>query len=380
MMLIKPHYIHNELVRYLIDITCCTYIGIIFRLNNEDIKILKLWSVTIVGALISSLICYYNIIIYLICFAITWKFFLKHRESDELRYISNTIELSKYIIYDVNDNNDNLLNSIAFVGQWKGKRKYMEDRFIISATNKIYGVVDGHGGEKSSEYISKKFTQIYKKYMNDNSVVDTLKKTFEELESNIIKKHINDGSVVVVTKIDGSKIHCANVGDSEAFIITKKDNIIKLNTSHGISSFPEYCRYTRDIAPVRPRRGRVLRTYSGLMPCRSLGDQKYKNIDLGIINKPDIVTYDFANINDDWKILIIGSDGIWDSVNIEYIRNKLLNILNSNSTDEKTLYPKISDLIINLQERTTKTPDLVDKLSSRYYGDNCTLIIVINMK
>ena len=45
---------------------------------------------------------------------------------------------------------------------------------------------------------------------------------------------------------------------------------------------------------------------------------------------------------------------------------------------ESKLQQKITEMMIKIQNMCTRTPDIFDKLTNTYYGDNCTLMIIIN--
>ena len=83
-----------------------------------------------------------------------------------------------------------------------------------------------------------------------------------------------------------------------------------------------------------------------------------------------------------WKMLILGSDGIWDSVTI-YELVKLLQIFLSETNEllnqnVNVVKLNITLFMIRLQNICTKKENLYDKLSGRFYGDNCTSMIIIN--
>ena len=86
------------------------------------------------------------------------------------------------------------------------------------------------------------------------------------------------------------------------------------------------------------------------------------------------------HVSSEWKMLLLGTDGIWDCVSGKKLLNMIDNYLSrepSKQTDDM-LYDKMVDLMVELQGMTTKVPDILDKLTGKYYGDNCTLMIVFN--
>ena len=76
-------------------------------------------------------------------------------------------------------------------------------------------------------------------------------------------------------------------------------------------------------------------------------------------------------------MILIGTDGIWDCFTpkqlVKLVQSEM-KINNSQTFDTVDL----TNSMIKIQKITTKTPDLIDKLTSMYYGDNCTLMCIIN--
>ena len=126
------------------------------------------------------------------------------------------------------------LNGVYYaVDYWteRGGRQYQEDRFSMSKgsghiDSSLYGLYDGHGGAKASEYCKKYLLNYIE---NDESfagdTITALTKGFERLDTNftaIARRHmLNDGTTAVVAVINNRTVYVANLGDSRAIIVQK---------------------------------------------------------------------------------------------------------------------------------------------------------------
>lgn len=477
------------------DILTCKYQNITRRMDDSDIKTMIVWLSLMFITIIMSIFIHSCIIwIYIVSVAVLLIEFNRFREKNKKVMVKNTIEVVKCNVKD-------LQNTDVFVGRWRGKRPYMEDRFIVCPDTKIFGVWDGHGGSEAAKFIEQRFTTEYEDIfhnllMNNNySNIDTL--TMTALEQTVIKmdrdlyrKNITSGAVGVVVKMNVDKIYCTSIGDSGAFIVMGDDTIKQISITHSLNQHDEYCRYTDTINPLRPKISTVMRTYSGMMPTRTVGDHTYKKRDKGLINIPETTVtsiikpvvpisnsssdrFDTIHSHDpqvqeitvptitlgvapvattnlsidslipesplsvstapepfknpdsngtvheinpdntessiepmigvdkstdandhntvtartvaassrDWKMIILGSDGIWDCVDPKFIKDQVVEIM-KNHTEKKDseteLHKNITKFMVKIHAMTVRESDMVDKLMCRYYGDNCTLMILLN--
>lgn len=537
---------YNRTINYFTDILLCRYHNMKNRLDKTDMKTLAIWSVIFFISIILS-ICIHKcvILVYIISVSILLAEFNRFREKNKKNSVKNTVEVVRYCM-------DDLKNVDIFVGRWRGKRPYMEDEHIVCPTTKIFGVFDGHGGSAASKYIKRKFTAEYEEVFHnllmknnysslDLLTKDALEKTIIKMDQDLYDRSMDSGAVGVVIKMNADKIYCTSIGDSGAYIVMKDGSIKKLSITHSLTEHSEYCRYTDTISPLKPRVGAVLRTYSGLMPTRTIGDHVYKKKDKGLLNipettitsivKPTTVTVkhkqtveptikvienvcstcdnntvinnksdcfdqticsiedkchstptlipeslnlefnpimaigsnisesidsdknvdgpitsiqesdnDLKNtssitpilepesnpvvnpvvmpmptvspdldtepehttnpkdhaedaphvasdtvptlgVDRNWSMIILGSDGIWDCVDPKDIRDMVQSVMNNHKNKKDTemeLHKNITKFMVKIYGMTVREIDMMDKLLCRYYGDNCTLMIIIN--
>ena len=134
---------------------------------------------------------------------------------------------------------------------------------------------------------------------------------------------------------------CASVGDSRGIIIYDQNNtntyqgIFPISNDHKPNLPQEYERILQSggmvdkltdqfgckVGPYRVYRNGL--TYPGLAMSRSLGDFQAK--DCGVITNPEIIEY---NVNHNSKYMVICSDGVWEFLSNEQVRdlgNKFFN-------------------------------------------------------
>lgn len=374
---------------YLRDTIYCWLYGVWIRLDRNDIKILIIWfSVSLIMLIMSIIIHYLLIFAYALSVFMMWLLTKKYRDESALNSkTENVIEIMKY---DVSDTEKTIVLPVI-VGQWIGKRNHMEDEYFICPKQKLFGVFDGHGGCATSLWIKHNFADQYEEIFNDllfeekdphdpqsidHIITSAIEKTMIQMDCDsydIFLKSMRSGAVGVCLKIHSDKIYCSFIGDSGACILTHDDKIITLTKSHTMYNFDEYCRYRDIMDPKYPKRGVILRTHSGLMPTRTIGDANYKEIDQGIDNTPESMIYNHGStwtefIPYNWKMIVIATDGIWDC----FTPKQLIDMIRVNESNDLT------ETIIKIQKITTKTPDLIDKLTGKYYGDNCTIMCIMN--
>ena len=260
----------------------------------------------------------------------------------------------------------------------QGWRKRMEDSHIsdLSLNNDIkfnvFGVFDGHGGYKLFKlgkevaiYVKKHFTEEllknkafkannYKQSLVENflkmdeimvqtdgkielknenkkskedderqSRNDTKNKQTESFKQMFDTKAQEDcdismftGCTACVVLIEGTKIYCANAGDSRA-VLCKKGVAIPLSIDHKPDLDTEKNRiYKADGWVAEGRVKGINQLNSGnLNLSRSLGDLEYKQNKKLTAEEQMITAYPeliVENITSDCEFMVIGCDGIWD--------------------------------------------------------------------
>ena len=215
----------------------------------------------------------------------------------------------------------------------KNCRKEMEDiaytniNYIEKKEHKIslFAIYDGHNGKYVSEYLNKNFDKILysnlekNNYLIEKSINDTFKEINTKLEN--LENTKTTGSTATIILIDNNILYCVNIGDSQCYYITK-DNIYQLTYLHN-------CNNKKEIERIKKSNGMIFqnRVFGSLSLTKSFGDTDFKNYGVNAI--PNITK---EVLMDNYsKYIILGSDGIWDVINQNHLKNILdVNTENSN--------------------------------------------------
>lgn len=221
----------------------------------------------------------------------------------------------------------------------------------------MFGVLDGHGpqghfaSQFCKDYFIKNITQLTE-ILKLLKSINTAEGIYNELKSNgftfIIELfNLADSEIVAKRSFDASlsgttcnlvfqfnkHLVCFSVGDSRSIIVFDKgDNtnmgILPLSTDHKPDLPGEIDRirlrggevdrlkdmFGNKIGP--PRVFQLGSEYPGLAMSRSLGDFQAKQV--GVIPSPQIIEYD---INNTTKYIVICSDGVWEFISNEQVRD-----------------------------------------------------------
>ena len=221
----------------------------------------------------------------------------------------------------------------------------------------MFGVLDGHGphghlvSQFCKEYFIKNIT-LYTELLKKNKGISTcdeiyyelkinnfyiilelFKNVDKEISSQNIFEYNTSGTTCNLVFQFNKHLICFNVGDSRSIIIYDEGNnrnqgIFPLSIDHKPNLPGEYERiklsggevhclkdyYGNDIGP--PRVYKVNSEYPSLAMSRSLGDFLAKEV--GVVSIPQIIEYD---INFTTKYLVICSDGVWEFIPNEQVRN-----------------------------------------------------------
>jgi serine/threonine protein phosphatase PrpC len=245
-----------------------------------------------------------------------------------------------------------------------GNQKVNQDSFV-SLTNinnikdfNIFGVLDGHGpeghyvSEFASDYIPSQITNNteIKKLDNPEKIYEKLKENNCQIITNAflscdeeLKKVdfdvLSSGSTCVIIIHIGTHIICANVGDSRGIIVYNDDDenndpelndleVAQLSMDYKPELLDEKNRillnggvvekmkneFGEEVGPFRVWAKGT--DYPGLAMSRSIGDFKGKRV--GVIAEPGIMEYDLC---EDSKYIVICSDGVWEFINNEEVKN-----------------------------------------------------------
>mmetsp|Transcript_35429 Transcript_35429/g.84601 ORF Transcript_35429/g.84601 Transcript_35429/m.84601 type:complete len:594 (+) Transcript_35429:95-1876(+) len=211
----------------------------------------------------------------------------------------------------------------------RGKRSYMEDRFVIEhimGTGKrgsalyttLLGVFDGHGGATASQFCSDWISSyIRKDPAFPQNIADSMKSAFVKVDSDFVSSgHLDGTTACVCAIVEKQKVICCNVGDSRAILVKRDGSFVALSTDHK----PDLDSETRRINRLG---GRVIhwgrwRVEGVLAVSRSIGDAKLKPY---VTAEPDIIEHE---IDEDDMFLVVASDGVWDTMSSDLVAKFVL--------------------------------------------------------
>ena len=304
------------------------------------------------------------------------------------------------------------LESYAFSGM-QGWRVNMEDAHMVCNVipvagqveplrkgHAIFGVMDGHGGDFTSEFAADHFMRFFsssnrlKKYANmsieDQSNVPglsclrpALAETFSKLDAEIRKQQIKrnneilklskqqelaegspaprvkyerSGSTCIVVLVTPSHIISANAGDSRA-ILRRNGKILPLSFDHKPNNIPELERINLASGFVKCKR-----VDGDLAVSRGLGDFSYKSNELlpveqqKVIPNPEFVIYPRSK---DDEFMVLACDGIWDVASNEQCGSFVQSLLDEGESDLGLICEESIDTCLDKNSRDNMTIAMV---------------------
>lgn len=235
----------------------------------------------------------------------------------------------------------------------------------------IYGVMDGHGanGHLVSQYIVSKLHEFFQNSSNyfprkkkrrgseqdtsltaitEEKIINVLqhnkyeliqkfiKDTNNDLENEKFDVHFSGSTCVLIFKI-GDRLIISNVGDSRAILVRQNSSYIKqvwevesLTNDHkpdtpfekerieNSGGLVEQCKDEQGTVGGIFRVWEKGEDYPGIAMSRSIGDSVAKKI--GVICESEI---SLKYIDQSFRFIVIGSDGIWDFID----NNEVMNIV-----------------------------------------------------
>ena len=221
----------------------------------------------------------------------------------------------------------------------------------------MFGVLDGHGpdGHYVSQYGKDYFIKNLENYTHLLKItrgITSSEEIYNELKSKrfeyiielfnlfdieLTKQNVFDytisGTTCNIILQFNKHLICFSVGDSRCILVYDKGDytnqgIIPLSTDHKPNLPGEIERiqicggevdtmkddYGNRVGP--PRVYKLGFNYPGLAMSRSLGDFQAKEV--GVVSTPQIIEYD---INDTTKFLVVCSDGVWEFMSNEQVRD-----------------------------------------------------------
>lgn len=169
------------------------------------------------------------------------------------------------------------------------------DRFIC-------GIADGHGGPAAARLCREHLSRL--EDFCDPGLL------FCELHQKCLPLECNSGASLTVCFVDGCDVHCANVGDSHALVVTPTSHYW-ISESHRLQdNVRERERLRTHVRHALGEEGGRVgppRLYPGGLSCsRSIGDA-----DCPLVECEPAISRSKLDKDD---ILLVASDGLWDSV------------------------------------------------------------------
>ena len=309
------------------------------------------------------------------------KSIIKHLK--KIKAIKNEIKLTieALSVPGTNYNSNKLNQDTYFIfPDIKYTNNLNENNFI-----QIFGIFDGHGeyGDIISKEIKEYFLQyfnklnlknekIYENLCNNNyeEIFNLFSEINNKLHAKYSKENIcnNSGSTANIVILFKEKILSINLGHSKSIIIYKDDKIIQLNQCHTPEVEEEKIRIESNGGVIKsdvwadrgPKRicykNNETKKHSGLTVSRSLGD--FYSEQLGVISIPEVKEYD-VDYND-IKMIVIATDGIWEFLTNEKVRDIILPYY-----EENNISGGINKLIkVGNKIWSVKNPHYIDDLSA----------------
>ena len=269
---------------------------------------------------------------------------------------------------------------------------YPDIKLIVHLDNEhfiqIFGVFDGHGDD--GHIISKEIKEYFLEYFNKMNLTksdnyyekicqnnyEEIYNLFKEIDNKLHEKYSdkdnnicnNSGSTASLIVLFRNKIISINLGHSKSILINKDNKIIQLNRCHIPELDEEKKRIEENGGEVKRQEWskegpeRIFhkndkeKKYSGLSVSRSFGDFALNQI--GVITVPEIKEFDVNY--DDISIMVIGTNGIWEFLTNEKVKDIILPYY-----DENNITGGINKLI-NVSNKiwSVKNPMYIDDLST----------------
>ena len=298
---------------------------------------------------------------------------------------------------------EDIIKGYAYNSSMGNIRDYNEDTItatkitINNETNEnnfyFFGVYDGHGGNGCSLYLKNNLHKFIKNFSKEaiKEAINITEEKFLKNEALDEKGEIKDqsGSCGIMAIIQKNKCIIANVGDSR-LVIYKNNSVFFSTEDHKPGSNIEKERITK-------AGGKIYRTPSlfplyqngkeidipwrvlpgRLSVSRNFGDVEAKNEKFGgnknvVVAMPDITEID---LNDEFNLIILGCDGIFDVLNNEEILECIKIVLKEKNINEINDSVDISELcgdFANMIIKSSLAKDSFDNVSC--------IVIAINIK
>ncbi|XP_056861768.1 probable protein phosphatase 2C 2 [Raphanus sativus] len=199
----------------------------------------------------------------------------------------------------------------------RGKREAMEDRFSATTNlerdpkQAIFGVYDGHGGSRASEFAAENLCNNILREIgsegNESEIEEAVKRGYLATDSEFLKeKDVKGGSCCVTALIKDGNLVVSSAGDCRA-VLSVGGLAEALTSDHRPSREDERNRIERSGGYVDTFNS-VWRIQGSLAVSRGIGDAHLKR---WVISEPETK---ILHINPQHEFLILASDGLWEKV------------------------------------------------------------------
>jgi serine/threonine protein phosphatase PrpC len=186
----------------------------------------------------------------------------------------------------------------------------MEDSLIIRESDKpktpsLYGVIDGHGGFKSSSIAASLIPTLFDGL--DMKAIGEMPNLLKQVNKHLSKQHVTDGATVVIALVAPKLVGVAHLGDARALIVKVGGAVTPLTYDHKPTERSE-------LDVLKQARAFVAsgRLSSHLAVSRAIGDFLVD----GVFRTPDCNTYE---IQPDDARLVLACDGVFDVIENEEV-------------------------------------------------------------
>ena len=217
----------------------------------------------------------------------------------------------------------------------KGRRNYMEDRYVFIQTPKyiLSQIFDGHGGKRCSAYMASNFFKHFSKIMiiNNYNVKRSLLQTINKLNNIFINSSYYDGTTANIIFIDKNNkiLYNLNIGDSRS-IIGKARSVVEISKDHKPNNKAEKRWIERNGGFVKGNRINGILAMS-----RSLGDKQLRQY---INYSPDLFSTKLTN----FKFILHATDGLFDVMTNKQVYSFVMARLKKKYTCSKIIKELIS--------------------------------------
>ncbi|XP_026404313.1 probable protein phosphatase 2C 14 isoform X1 [Papaver somniferum] len=198
----------------------------------------------------------------------------------------------------------------------KGKKKNMEDSHMIALgfngnpKKGFFGVYDGHGGRKASDFVAenlhKNIMEMMENSEGDSGKKEAIKAGYLKTDQEFLKQGLSSGSCCVTCLIEEEDITVSNLGDCRA-VLCRGGVAEALTMDHTARREDERNRIESKGGYVEIHRG-GWRVHGILSVSRSIGDVHLKE---WVVAEPDTKV---LPLTPDMEFLVLASDGLWEKV------------------------------------------------------------------